>query len=147
MICFQEIPDEISLSFSITNCPNNCPGCHSPYLREDRGIPVKEVLQDKLNKNKYKVTCILFLGGDDVKQIRELKECLWLCKEAGYKTALYSGFDEIREDLIPLLDYYKVGSYKESLGGLKSSHTNQRLYKIVNNKLEDITYKFWEKHC
>lgn len=147
MICFQEIPDEISLSFSITNCPNNCPGCHSPYLKEDRGIPVLETLKSKLTKNRNRVTCVLFLGGDDIKQIEELKECLQICKEAGFKTGLYSGFNDIKEELLPLLDYYKIGSYKKECGGLKSPKTNQRLYKINNNKLEDITYKFWEKHC
>ena len=29
-IVFQEIPDEVTLAISLTNCPNRCPGCHSP---------------------------------------------------------------------------------------------------------------------
>lgn len=146
MICFQEIPNEISLSFSITNCPNNCPGCHSPYLKEDKGIPLLSVLEIELNANKNFITCVLFLGGDDIKQMDDLIKCLKTCKRLGLKTALYSGFDEINQKLLPFLDYYKVGSYKEEFGGLKSTKTNQRLYKIENNNLKDITYLFWRNY-
>ena len=39
-IGFREIPDEISLCINLTNCPNNCKGCHSPWLLEDIGIPL-----------------------------------------------------------------------------------------------------------
>ncbi|WP_231731034.1 4Fe-4S cluster-binding domain-containing protein [Lacimicrobium alkaliphilum] len=28
-ICFQEVPDEVSLAFTITGCPLACAGCHS----------------------------------------------------------------------------------------------------------------------
>ena len=146
MICFQEIPDEISLGLSISNCPNNCEDCHSPYLREDKGIPVLSVLDQLLLENKNMVTCILFLGGDDEKQIDDLIECLKICKKQGYKTALYSGFDDIKDDLLPFLDYYKIGSYKRWLGGLKEQTTNQKLFKVVDGQLkEDITYLFWRK--
>ena len=31
-IVFQEIPDEVTLSINISNCPCHCPGCHSNYL-------------------------------------------------------------------------------------------------------------------
>ena len=31
-VTFAEVPDEISLCINITNCPNRCPGCHSPEL-------------------------------------------------------------------------------------------------------------------
>ena len=36
-VVFEEIPDEITLAINVSNCPNQCPGCHSPYLREDIG--------------------------------------------------------------------------------------------------------------
>ena len=49
-------------------------------------------------------------------------------------------------------DYIKLGPYIESLGGLKSEKTNQRLYKRVGQgtaespfKWEDITSVFWKK--
>ena len=40
LVSFQEIPDEISLCINLSNCPNNCPGCHSAYLKDDIGTPL-----------------------------------------------------------------------------------------------------------
>ena len=34
---FAEIPDEITLAISISQCPLRCKGCHSQYLWEDIG--------------------------------------------------------------------------------------------------------------
>lgn len=143
-ICFQEIPDEISLSFSISNCPNRCEGCHSPHLREDCGEDVFWKLPPMLRKYKDIISCVLFFGGDDKKQKTDLKVALYYCKLKGFKTALYSGFDTWpANDILEQLDYVKIGSYKKDLGGLKSSSTNQRLYKKENGKWEDITHMFW----
>ena len=51
-IGFREIPDEISLCINITNCPNNCKGCHSPWLKEDVGEDLNiESLNTLINKN------------------------------------------------------------------------------------------------
>ena len=30
-IVFQEVPDEVTLAINISNCPNQCVGCHSKY--------------------------------------------------------------------------------------------------------------------
>ena len=40
----------------------------------------------------------------------------------------------------------KLGPYIESLGGLKSPTTNQRLYKRVGDGWEDVTASFWKKN-
>ena len=50
-ICLQEVPDEISLSLAISNCPCHCDGCHSKYLWEDCGRDAFEVLKNKLFKD------------------------------------------------------------------------------------------------
>ena len=50
-----------------------------------------------------------------------------------------------------VLDYIKVGPYKEELGGLDSPNTNQRFYKITTSdsssliNIKDITLKFRKK--
>ena len=44
-----------------------------------------------------------------------------------------------------VFDYVKLGPYIEALGGLKSEKTNQRMYKRVGDKWEDITAVFWKK--
>lgn len=147
-ICFQEIPDEISYTYFLTNCPNNCKNCHSPHLREDIGTSVAMSLPFDLQAQAGICSCILFMGGDDDKQIDSLAVNLAVCKAYGFKTALYSGFElehaTQKLDLLSLLDYIKVGPYIEELGGLKSKTTNQRLYKVTDGKItEDITNKFW----
>ena len=137
---FLEVPDEIALSLEISNCPHQCPNCHSPILREDVGVKLTTKEIDKLLKTNSYITCICFMGGD-----KEHSELYPLCDHVhklGLKTAMYSGDDKIDLDLIPYLDYYKVGSYQEKRGPLDSKTTNQRFYKIENGKLIDITGTF-----
>ena len=144
MVCFQEVPDETTLSFSISNCPHKCPGCHSSYLVEDVGIPLKDVLPEKIEKYKDLITCILFMGGDNTEQLEDLLWCANYCKNKGYKIALYSGDTQAPECIWKLFDYVKIGPYKQGLGGLNKETTNQRMYKKQNNEWIDITYKFWQ---
>ena len=47
-IVFQEIPDETTLAINLSLCPNRCKGCHSPYLREDRGEELTVEALDKM---------------------------------------------------------------------------------------------------
>lgn len=146
MVCFQEVPDETTLSFSISNCPHRCPGCHSSYLAEDVGIPLLDVLGEKLDFHKGLITCVLFMGGDDEAQRDELMQCVKLCKEYGLKTALYSGAIALPASLWDIFDYVKVGPYKEELGGLDKPTTNQRMYRHEpDSSWSDITSKFWKK--
>ncbi len=39
-VTLAEVPDEIALSISISNCTYQCHGCHSAYLRKDIGRPL-----------------------------------------------------------------------------------------------------------
>ena len=62
-VVFKEVPDEVTLSINITNCPYRCPGCHSPYLQEDVGEELTfETLSYLIEKNKG-ITCVCFMGG------------------------------------------------------------------------------------
>ena len=138
-IVLQEVPDEISLAINITNCPNRCKNCHSPWLREDIGTELTYYnIINEVKKHKG-ISCILFMGGDS-----NHDEIIRLCAELRfqYKTAVYSGNDEIDEKYIPVLDYYKVGSYQEKFGPLNCKTTNQKFYKILDGQLIDETYKF-----
>lgn len=143
IICFQEVPDETALSFSISNCPRGCVGCHSSYLSGDIGRPLKSRLTSAIEANKGLITCVLFLGGDDEAQVTELKECLDICRQYGLKTALYSGADVFPECLAPYLDYIKFGHYDENKGGLTSPTTNQKFLKRLDGEWVDITSHFW----
>lgn len=146
-ICLEEIPDEISFSLAISNCPCQCRGCHSQYLWEDIGRDAFEVLNEYLKKNSDLITCVLFLGGDDDKQKDDLINCLKYIRlnYPKLKTALYSGFNQVSKDIIDLLDYVKIGPYIKERGGLNNPDTNQRLYKIEDGYLNNITSAFWKK--
>ncbi|MDR1544450.1 MAG: anaerobic ribonucleoside-triphosphate reductase activating protein [Prevotellaceae bacterium] len=152
-IVFQEIPNETTLAINITNCPNRCAGCHSQHLQQDTGEELTEnVLSALLEKYGNAVTCVCFMGGDNepkevlrlagfVKNIPFYKkmECLKI------KTAWYSGKPAVFSGAEQIFDYIKIGAYVEKSGGLNSVTTNQRLYKIENENLIDITEKMRKK--
>ena len=139
-IVFQEIPGEVTLALNLSGCPCHCPGCHSPHLAEDIGEPLTEELLDGLiDRYKGLITCVAFMGGDaDPQEVQRLASHV-----KNLKTAWYSGRMNMPEKGF---DYVKIGPYIESLGGLKSEKTNQRLYKRVGEDWIDITSSFWKKN-
>ena len=141
-VTFEELPTEVTLSLSISNCQNRCLGCHSPELRGNIGIELTDAeLKRLINKNSG-VNCVLLLGeGNDKGRLIELAG---LIRSIGLKAALYSGRDEVEEDLFQVFDYIKVGRWDERFGPLNSCTTNQILYKIENNQRINITEKFWK---
>lgn len=144
-VCFEEIPDYISLGISISNCLGLCEGCHSPELRQNVGVELtKEEVDNLLNKNKG-INCVLFLGeGNDraslIEIIQYIKE-----KYNTLKIALYSGRNRVENEIEGLLDFIKIGPYIPKYGPLNKETTNQRLYEIKNGKKIDITEKFWKR--
>lgn len=130
-ITYQEVPNLISRSFSITNCGGHCNGCHSPELQEDIGEELTDRILNKFFEiDKDKVECYVFLGeGQDKNRMLDI---LKLCKKNGFKTCLYIGRNHADWRYMRYLDYIKLGSYIKSLGGLDSPTTNQVMYKIEN---------------
>ncbi len=143
-IVFQEIPGEVTLAINISNCPNRCKGCHSPHLQEDIGAVLNEdALTSLLEKYGNAITCVCFMGGDSSPE--EVLTLAKLVKQFHKKTAWYSGKSELYKNAQLYFDYIKVGKYVEELGGLNSSATNQRLYKIEDETMTDITNKFYNQ--
>lgn len=143
LVTFEELPTEVTLSLSISNCQNRCPGCHSSELRKDIGIELTDDILDELIYENSGVSCVLFLGeGNDKNRIIELARKV---KQHNLKVALYSGRDEVEDELWNEFDYIKIGRYIQSLGPLNNPKTNQRLYEIVNKKRIDVTKRFWIK--
>lgn len=143
-IVFQEVPDEITLALEITSCPHRCPECHSPWLREDKGIELDEEECDKLIREHPGITCLCFMGGDsDHGRIAVL--CDYIRKSFKLKTAMYSGDEVIDQNLVPYLDYYKIGPYVKEKGPLNAATTNQRFYRVKDSELVDITNLFISK--
>ena len=151
-VVFQEFPGEITLAINLTNCPNHCPECHSPWLQEDIG---KELTVEELCKilGPYvgsEITCIGFMGGDnDVSYLFELVEAM---SESyfGFRIGWYTGKNISPEELdehytlYKYFDYIKTGPYVDALGGLDKPTTNQRMYHNIHKVREwlDITKYF-----
>lgn len=148
-IVFQEIPDEVTLAINLSNCPNGCPGCHSPSLQTDVGEPLtEEVLTALLYTYGKSVTCFCFMGGDAAPdEIARLAAFLQKQSIASVKVGWYSG-----RHVLPSLfqsaffQYVKLGPYIERLGPLNSETTNQRLYRLnESGQMTDITSRFWRR--
>jgi anaerobic ribonucleoside-triphosphate reductase activating protein len=74
------------------------------------------------------ISCVLFMGGEWHEE--ELIHKLKLAQELGYKTALYTGEDDVSVSLKRYLTYLKTGRFIPQLGGLTSPTTNQRLINV-----------------
>ena len=132
IVC-QEIPDEISLAVNISCCPNRCPGCHSPWLWEDKGEEMtEELLTAMIDRYASAITCFCFMGGDaDPAEVERLAR--WIkSRYPGLKTAWYSGKESLPKDFdLYTMNFVKIGPFIEALGGLKSPDTNQALYRVM----------------
>lgn len=140
-VVFEEIPDRVTLAFSISNCQNNCKGCHSGFLRKDVGnILTEDLIIEKFSKTIRMCNCVLFLGeGNDKESLLKIND--FIKEQFNIETALYSGRDSVEDEIFEHFDFVKIGSYQSDKGPLNKETTNQRLY----YKGEDITHKFWKK--
>jgi anaerobic ribonucleoside-triphosphate reductase activating protein len=147
LVSFSEIPDEITLCINISNCPNKCEECHSPWLQKNIGIELNNYeLYDIINKNSG-ISCVCFMGGDSNPE--EINNLAIKIKSKNLKVGWYSGNSEISDKInIKNFDYIKIGPYLKDKGPLSDKNTNQKMYKIIHftgmNSLKDITYKFWK---
>lgn len=145
-IVFQEFPDEVTLAINLSLCPNGCPGCHSSYLQGDIGEELtEERLLALLADFEGEITCLGLMGGDNdpegvARLFRKVKERYG----PSLRTGWYSGRQMLPEQLsVADFDYVKLGPYRRELGPLNSRTTNQRLYRLTEGKMEDITSRFW----
>lgn len=145
-IVFQEIPGEVTLAVNLSNCPNRCKGCHSPYLMEDVGsILDEEALDALVAKYGSSVTCLCFMGGDaEPYEVARLAK--YLHASTKLKVAWYSGKPALLPNFpIENFQFIKIGPYIPEKGSLKEPTTNQRLYRITESgEQQDITYLFWK---
>lgn len=161
-IVMEEIPDKVTLAVDISNCTGLCEGCHSPFLRKDVGDELTpEAVGSMLDAN-FGVNCFLFLGeGNDHSALMDIASYI-RSAHPFLDLAIYSGRDNVEDDIWRLFDYVKVGPYRPSCGPLNERTTNQRLYHVIHDgtsalaqamtsassqayTLEDITCRFWRK--
>lgn len=147
-IVFAEIPGETTLAINIANCPNRCPGCHSPHLQADAGhVLDAPELRALLERYGRSVTCVALWAGMPRRTGSPgwRRSCGRSCRSC--IVGWYSGRQELPEGFAPqVFDYIKLGGWVESLGPLTSPTTNQRLYRIgPAGAMEDITEQFRHK--
>lgn len=154
-ITFAEVPDEISLTIELSNCPYHCPECHSKHLWDDIGTELTKEELIKLIDNNKGCTCVCFMGGDnDLDELTRL--CGYILGRSDYPRRIcwYTGADKIpNHALISYLSYIKIGPYKSEFGPLNNPNTNQTFYTRGNlmkkmdansNMWYDTTDKFWK---
>lgn len=151
MVVFEEVPDKITLAINITNCQNNCEGCHSPELRQDIGHELNELELESLISQNEGINCVCFMGeGKDKDGLLSLARYVKK-QHPELSVALYSGrteeaFEEDKKKFGKIFDFVKIGPYDKEKGPLNKETTNQRLYSIIGGKeWVDITEKFWVK--
>ncbi len=143
-IVFQEVPDETTLALNLSGCPHRCEGCHSAYLQQDVGEPLTTEVIDRLLERYSGATCVGLMGGDgDLQAVEEMAAYI---HTLGLHVAWYTGRTTLPDGWhLEHFDYIKIGPYIQALGGLKSPNTNQRLYRVKDGNMEDITARFWRK--
>ena len=139
-IVLQEIPNEISLCFTITGCQLACDGCHSEHLwNPENGKELNpEIFKELLIKYKHAITCVVFMGGEW--SCLELLILINIVKEFSLKVALYTGLNEKQiqrkyPELLNILDFIKTGKWISSLGGLDKLKTNQILKDLRSGEI------------
>lgn len=151
-VVMEEIPDMVTLAVDISNCTGLCEGCHSPFLRKDVGVELTPAVIDKLLAGNFGVNCFLFLGeGNDREALMSVASYIRTAYP-DLSLAIYSGRENVEDDIYALFDYVKVGPYRPDCGPLNSTTTNQRLYRVSHHDgqcrftLQDITSRFWHRH-
>lgn len=142
-IVFQELPDEISLAFSISGCPLQCESCHSSYTwKTDFGTPLtSNILKEQIKTYSGLISCVIFYGGEwDLECLEVLIEII---KTNDLKCCLYTGqeLNYFNQNFLKKLDFIKTGRFISSLGGVDSPSSNQILFQIANDHFTNITHK------
>lgn len=141
-IVFQEIPDEVTLAINVSNCPFRCKGCHSPQLQQDIGEALdEEFLSWLLQKYGLSITCVCFMGGDiHPEELYRLSDFVRKNSNGNLKTAWYSGCNHLRSESIDHFNFVKIGPFIQEKGGLDKPGSNQRLLRITDHSITDITH-------
>lgn len=136
-VVWLEVPGEVSLTYLITGCPLRCKGCHSAATwKVGTGEPLTpEHFASRLQRYRHLITCVLFMGGEWLSE--QLLPLLQQAREAKLKTCLYTGLehDQVPHELLPWLDYLKVGPWRPECGGLDNPNSNQRFIELKSGAI------------
>ena len=165
-ITFNELPDKMAYALELGACKQHCVGCHSPELqKEDVPLtPLIDILEEAQDAIDAGANAIVVMGGTNNKHITD-ESLIALLRGLAFiaPTGLYSGSDDEEQDKMIAVEghctWLKTGPYVDTLGGLESTRTNQRFYRITTtyrldaqDNLVDVrpcfldeTHKFWKR--
>ncbi|MEK6152912.1 anaerobic ribonucleoside-triphosphate reductase activating protein [Flavobacteriaceae bacterium 3-367] len=134
-VVLQEVPGELSLCFTISGCPLQCDGCHSPFLwKKGSGKKLtQQVYGAILEQYRGLASCVVFMGGEWHK--KELIAHLKYAKTKGFKTCLYTGEENVDVRILEQLTWIKTGKWDKKYGGLDSKTTNQKFKNVKSNAI------------
>lgn len=140
-VVFQEMPDDIALTFELTQCPMHCDGCHSPHLQEDIGETITlSVFRQIVDKYIGMVSAVLFMGSAyNADDQLELAQMLDYAKSLGLKTCIWTGESDVCANLKQYLDFLKTGRYIAEKGALGTPGTNQRYINLLTNETVGVS--------
>lgn len=142
-IVFQELPEHISLAYTIYGCPLACEGCHSEDTwdkRQGHALSDQSFTEDLITYQGL-INAVVFFGGEWHPLALQAK--LKIAQAHGLKTCLYTGLDSVSRLLKPHLDFVKTGRWIPELGGLDATTTNQKFLKLEHGEVvEDLTHCF-----
>ena len=127
-------------------CPLRCLYCHNPetwnFSEQKLKLTAKELLK-KIERYKTYFTKdggVTFSGGEPLMQPKFLLECLKLCKECGYHTALdTSGFGENYEELLNYVDLVILDV--KAVDSKEHKHLTGKTKESFNNFLKTVQQK------
>lgn len=165
-ITFNELPDKMAYAIELGACKQHCAGCHSPELQEE-DVPLTsllDILEEAQDAIDAGANAIVVMGGTNNKHIsaESLISLLSALSDIA-PTGLYSGSEDEEHDKMIAVEghctWLKTGPYVDTLGGLESTRTNQKFYRITGQYdidaqynlvairpwFVDETHRFWKK--
>ena len=138
-IVLQEVPNEISLCFTITGCPLACEGCHSEYIWDgSKGCALtNEGLEQLLSKYEDMISCVLFMGGEW--QVETLLSLIFQVKCKRLKTALYTGLNlkQVQRKYPELLRVFRLHQNRQVVTQTRwtrQPHHQSRVFEPTNGR-------------
>lgn len=129
---FQEVPNYLSLCFSVYGCRLNCENCSWKSETKFVEYSIDQIYQI-IDKYSSYVSAVCMLGGE---WDNDIVNVLAYAKKANLKTCLYTGLPAINDqNILHNLDFLKTGPYIESLGGLASKTTNQVFIDVATRQV------------
>ena len=97
-------------------CARHCPGCHNPGTWAPNGGCAFSIADLVSTIDKHTpLKRITISGGEPLLQLDGLMDLVGALRARGYDIAVYTGngLDEVPKKLLRLIDYIKVGDYRQ----------------------------------